>query len=148
METSPLKTFCGKKRLANRLALLKRGRPWITAKASKLMHWFASGNDVDPAKITPLLIQVKSEEQQALFRFARYTWSLPYSKGYGRRLKFLIIDDHNGKLIGLLELQSPPLDFSLRDSKFAYALGRKIVTCWAVLSGEQTGDSGPGLWEH
>ncbi len=52
----PSKDDLRQKHLANRLDLLKRGRPWITAKASKLMPWFASGNDVDPAEITPLLI--------------------------------------------------------------------------------------------
>jgi hypothetical protein len=39
------------KHLANRLELLKRDRPWLTAEASKLIHWFASGKDVDPATI-------------------------------------------------------------------------------------------------
>jgi len=114
------------KHLANRLELLGRDRPWIASKARKLLHWFARGSEVDPAEISPRLVQVETEEQSALFRLARYTWSLPYSKGYGRRLKFLIVDGHNGKLMGLLGLQSPPLDLSPRDSRFAYAPGRKV----------------------
>jgi hypothetical protein len=40
-------------------------------------------------------------------------------------LRFLIFDDHNGKLVGLVGLQSPPLDFPPRDRLFAYPMGRK-----------------------
>ena len=39
----------------------------------------------NPDAISPRLIQVVNTEQSDLFRLARYTWSLPYSRGYGRR---------------------------------------------------------------
>lgn len=115
-----------RKHAANRLEILQRDHQWIASKAPKLLRWFANGSDLDPDKISPRLMQVESNEDRNIFRLARYTWSLPYSKGYGRRLRFLIIDDHNGKLIGVLDLQSPPLDFSPRDRKFAFAPDRKV----------------------
>jgi hypothetical protein len=62
-----------------------------------------------------------------LFRLARYTWSLPYTKGYGRRLQFLIMDGANNKLIGILGMQSPPLSFPARDRLFTYPEGRKTA---------------------
>ncbi len=51
---TPSKNDLRQKHSANRLELLKRDRRWITAKASKLIHWFASGKDIHPAAITPL----------------------------------------------------------------------------------------------
>ena len=114
------------KHAANRLEILKRDHKWIARKAKKLLGWFASGSEVIPSEVNPCLVPVETREQQDLFRLARYTWSLPYSKGYGRRLKFLIIDHSNGKLIGVLGLQSPPLDLTPRDQKFTYASGRKV----------------------
>jgi hypothetical protein len=72
-----------------------------------------------------VLVEVKKKEEFELFRVARLTWSLPYSKGFGRRLTYLVIDEHNGKLIGILRLQSPPLSFPPRDKLFDYPNGRK-----------------------
>jgi hypothetical protein len=40
-------------------------------------------------------------------------------------LRFLVMDEANSKLIGLLALQSPPLSFPARDRLFQYPPGRK-----------------------
>lgn len=71
------------------------------------------------------MVEVTTEQQHNLFRVARLLWSIPFSKGYGRRLRFLIIDRANQKLIGLLALQSPPLSFPARDRLFRYPPGKK-----------------------
>ena len=90
-------------------------------------HFFANGADLNPDAISPRLIQVVNTEQQDLFRLARYTWSLPYSRGYGRRLRFLIVDAGNDNAVmAILGLQSPPIDFPLRDQKIDYPPGRKV----------------------
>lgn len=91
----------------------------------KYLPFFADGHEVIPEHIDPALVEVTTEQQHNLFRVARLLWSLPFSKGYGRRLRFLIMDRANGKLIGLLALQSPPLSFSARDRLFRYPPGRK-----------------------
>ena len=122
----PSKNDLRQKHAANRLEILQRDYSWISRNADKLLGWFACGSEVVPTEISPCLVLVETREQQDLFRFARYTWSLPYSKGYGRRLKFLIIDHSNGKLMGVLGLQSPPLDLSPRDRRFTFASGRKV----------------------
>jgi hypothetical protein len=114
------------KHQTNRLEILRRDQGWIASRAPGLLHWFASGEDIAPQEISPRLVEVESSEQKDLFRLARYTWSLPYSKGFGRRLRFLVVDDTNGKLMGVLGFQSPPLDLSPRDRKFSFAQGRKI----------------------
>ena len=90
-------------------------------------HFFANGADINPDAISPQLIQVDNTERSDLFRLARYTWSLPYSRGYGRRLRFLIVDAaHDNAVMAILGLQSPPIDFPLRDRKIDYPLGRKV----------------------
>lgn len=105
---------------------LELSQPWIKSNYPKYATYFANGAEVDPVQIRPALIEVREEWQADLFRLARLTWSLPFTKGYGRRLRFLILDKHNEKLIGILGLQSPPLDFPARDRLYSYPDGRKV----------------------
>jgi len=109
---------------ACRLELASR-QDWIRCNLPKYLPYFARGDEVLPEQIRPVLREVTEKWQHELFRIARLTWSLPFSKGYGRRLRFLIMDGHNGKLIGILALQSPPLSFPARDRLFHYPAGRK-----------------------
>ena len=100
---------------------------WIQDAWRKRQHLFVNGADLDPAQIKPKLVPVTNTETTDLFRLARYTWSLPYSKGYGRRLRFLVVDTgHGNTLMGVIGLQSPPIDFPLRDKKAAFPEGRKV----------------------
>ncbi len=98
---------------------------WLRRNLPKYLPFFADGSEVVPERITPMLVEVTTEQQHNIFRVARLLWSLPFSKGYGRRLRFLIMDRANSKLIGLLALQSPPLSFPARDRLFRYPPGRK-----------------------
>jgi hypothetical protein len=109
---------------ARRLELDRR-QGWLQRNLPRYLPHFADGKDIEPEQVKPALIEVKKNWQHELFRTARLTWSLPYSKGFGRRLRFLVMDEHNGKLIGILALQSPPLSFPARDRLFAYPKGRK-----------------------
>lgn len=104
---------------------LSNAQAWINYAWEKHKKSFAYGEEIDPKLISPKLIEVVTNDQKELFRLARYTWSLPYTKGYGRRLKFLLMDSTNEKLIGILGLQSPPLSFPGRDRLFSYPAGRK-----------------------
>ena len=108
-----------------RLTELARRQDWLRRNIPRYLPFFAEGNEVVPEKIEPVLVEVEEKWQHDLFRLARLTWSLPYSKGFGRRLRFLVIDAHNDKLIGILCLQSPPLSFPPRDKLFNYPEGRK-----------------------
>ena len=90
-------------------------------------HFFANGAEINPTAISPRMVPVVNTEQRDLFRLARYTWSLPYSRGYGRRLRFLIVDaGHDHAVMAILGLQSPPIDFPLRDQRVNYLPGRKV----------------------
>lgn len=83
-------------------------RAWLQRYLPRYLSYFAGGDEVIPERITPALVEVTHRHQQNLFRVARLLWSIPLSEGYGRRVRFLILDQANGKLIGLLSLQSPP----------------------------------------
>lgn len=98
---------------------------WLRRHLPTYLHFFADGDEVVPERIAPALVEVTTEQQHNLFRVARLLWSIPFSKGYGRRLRFLIIDQANNKLVGLLALQSPPLSFPARDHLFCYPAGKK-----------------------
>ncbi len=107
-------------------AELRKSQQWIHGHYQKYSKYFANGTDINPNKIKPFLIEVDDEYWGDLFRLARLTWSLPFTKGYGRRLRFILMDESNEKIIGILGLQSPPLDFPSRDRNYKYPEGRKI----------------------
>ncbi len=104
---------------------LKKGEEWINRFFPRYQRYFANGSDVNPAIIKPLLVRVTEEWHKDLFRLARYYWSIPYSFGFGRRLRYLIFDKSNDKLMGIFGLQSPPITFPVRDHLFTYPEGRK-----------------------
>lgn len=98
----------------------------MLARFKKLERWFRAGPEIDPARIDPYLQPVETREEEELWRVARACWSMPYSKGYGRRLRFLVIDRAHDALVGILGLQSPPADLKSRDDLFAYPPGQKL----------------------
>ncbi len=82
----------------------------------RLLEHFARGTEVDIDAIAPQLrLVTPGSEEELLFRYARLHWSVPVSAGYGRRLRFLVIDEHNGKLIGLIGLGDPIIRMGPRD---------------------------------
>ena len=109
-----------------RNAHLREAHAWIQNAWRKRSQWFANGDEIAPENIAPKLIPVETTEQQDLFRLARYTWSLPYSRGYGRRLRFLIVDEGHETLMGVLGLQSAPINFPPRDREVSYPENRKV----------------------
>jgi len=109
-----------------RLLEVERRQDWLKRVLPRYLPYFADGQEVKPDCIRPALVEICEKWQHELFRVARLTWSLPYSKGFGRRLRFLVMDEQNGKLIGILALQSPPLSFPARDRLFQYPEGRKV----------------------
>ena len=90
---------------------------FISQRAPQLLPYFASGRDLDPPAIRPRLERVYAGTWQSdLFRLATLTWSVPVSNGFGRRLRYLIWDAHNDKLLGLLAIGDPVFNLSVRDA--------------------------------
>jgi hypothetical protein len=83
--------------------------------------YFAAGMEIDPEQIRPRLETVEGCTWQSdLFRLASLTWSVPVSNGYGRRMRFLVWDDSNGKLLGLIGLTDPVFNLRARDTEIGW----------------------------
>src|SRR6185312_10384480 len=105
----------------HRAEKIREERPFIKAHAAELLKFFASGTEIDPSRIKPRLELVEADSVQSdLFRFASLTWSVPVSAGYGRRMRFLVWDDSNGKLMGLIALGDPVFNLGARDSSIGW----------------------------
>ena len=95
---------------------LAQNKKFIKENYDSLSVYFASGHDIDPSRISPVLQRVHADtEESRLFRLAALTWSVPVSNGFGRRIRYLVWDDHNGKLIGLIAIGDPVFNLSVRD---------------------------------
>ena len=100
----------------------------IGGKLQELMQHFANGEDVHPDAIDPELIPVRGAGLNSeLFRLATLLWSVPVSKGYGRRMRYLVRDRSNGKVIGVFGLTDPVFNLRARDR--LDRLGRSAATC-------------------
>lgn len=81
-----------------------------------LVERLAQTDEVHVKEIRPKLIEVQPRSlDELLFRFCALHWSVPVSSGYGRRLRFLVIDEQNNKLIGLIGLNDPVYALGDRD---------------------------------
>jgi uncharacterized protein DUF4338 len=112
----------------DRLAVSQR---FISERFSQLIKHFASGRDIDPTRISPVLQLISSDTWEGdLFRLASLTWSVPVSNGFGRRLRYLVWDNHNGKLIGIIAIGDPVFNLSVRDNLIkwdSHARGERLV---------------------
>jgi hypothetical protein len=100
----------------HRMEILKKERAFVLERGHDLVKNFATGRQVNPEAIDPELVAVSAETPESdLFRLATLLWSVPVSQGYGRRLRFLVRDRQNGKLIGLFALGDPVFNLKARD---------------------------------
>lgn len=97
--------------------LRERSKKNLASSEDKLLSSIADGSEIDPAHISPRLIEVKADSwEELLFRYAKLHWSIPVSAGYGRRIRFLVWDDFHDKLIGILGLSDPVFSLKPRDT--------------------------------
>ena len=110
-----------------REAALKQHCKWIAAKAEQLLPFLASGAELDVDQIRPRLEVIRGGSWQSdLFRFAGYYWSVPISEGYGRRLRFLVWDEHHSKLIGMFALGAAVFNLRARDEHIGWDHHRRM----------------------
>lgn len=93
---------------------IERARKGLERHEQDLLGRLARPSEIDLSRFAVKLIPVqRKSSDELLFRWAALHWSIPVSSGYGRRLRFLIEDQANQKLVGLIGLGDPV--FSLRD---------------------------------
>ena len=100
-----------------RREILDHNKSFITSYGDNLLRYFATGRQLDPERIVPELVEVKSDTLESrLFRLACLLWSVPVSQGFGRRLRFLVMDSQNDCLIGLFAIGDPVFNLTARDN--------------------------------
>lgn len=105
-----------------RTQVLRRERAFVKEAFPRLKEHFASGSDVTPDAISVRLQLVASDtEESELFRLASLTWGVPVTAGYGRRMRFLVWDKSNEKLVGLIGLSDPVFNLSTRDNAIGWS---------------------------
>jgi Domain of unknown function (DUF4338) len=89
----------------------------LARKEDKLLSWIANGDEVEPSRIRPTMVEVhRGSFEEQLFRYTSLHWAIPVSPGYGRRLRYVVIDAHVNKLIGLIGLGDPVFALAPRDA--------------------------------
>ncbi|WP_299927808.1 Druantia anti-phage system protein DruA [uncultured Pelagimonas sp.] len=102
--------------LLQRKEMLSKNTEFLNSKSESLIKFIANGNEIYPEKIQLRLEQISANTWQSdLFRFASLTWSVPVSNGFGRRIRYLVWDDYNGKLAGIFALGDPVYNSRTRE---------------------------------
>jgi len=117
-----------------RIERAKRER-WVVEKyGSSLINEFAVGKEIVPNEFSPILIQVESGSWESyVFRFATLLWSIPVSRGYGRRMRYLIKDESNGKLVGIFALGDPVFNLKKRDDHIGWNSNQRKERLYHVM---------------
>ena len=126
-----------------RQAELEEARHFIVSREADLLDYFANGSEVDPRAITPAVRPVSSNLDSQLFKFASLHWSVPVSQGYGRRNRFLIWDQSNGKLIGIFALTDPVFNLGVRDRLIGWTSSSDRNACTMSSTPAYSGPSIP-----
>lgn len=93
-------------------------RPALARHEDRLVRRLLDSRDLDVSRIRPSLrlIDTYKHQDAALWRWMSLHWSVPVSAGYGRRLRFLVVDEgHGDAVMGLIGLGDPVFAMSSRD---------------------------------
>ena len=92
----------------------------------------AKPSEIDLKKISPRIRAIETEQDRGIFNYASLTWSVPVSKGFGRRTYFLVEDDQNDKLIGIFALGDPVYNLGVRDKSIGWNQEQKAKRLYNV----------------
>jgi len=126
-----------------RLEKLKASEKLIKRWEDHFIQSLADVNEIDLEKINPVIRPVNSEQDRGLFNYASLTWSVPVSKGFGRRTYFLVEDQQNGKLIGIFALGDPVYNLSVRDNRIGWDQYQKANRLYNVFDAFVCGSIDP-----
>ena len=94
------------------------------------------GGAIDLGRVRPILIPItdKRSGDAALWRWCSLHWSIPISTGYGRRLRFLVVDQaHSSNVIGLIGLSDPVFALKARDSWIGWTADERAERLVSVM---------------
>ncbi len=88
--------------------------------------YFATPDEINIQEINPYLVAVVTEQQRRIWAYATTFWSIPVTTGFGRRVRFLVFDEYNDKLIGIVGLADPIIGLGVRDSFIGWGKDQKV----------------------
>jgi hypothetical protein len=106
------------------VALRERARGSLARHEDRFVIRLAHGPDIVPERIQPVLVPIVDRRsfEGLLWRWCSLHWSIPVSSGYGRRLRFLVVDrGHGDKVIGLIGLADPVFALGCRDAAIGWS---------------------------
>ena len=118
----------------SRIEKIQQNIDFVKYFRAKASNYVRESSEIEVGKIRPKLIMVKSgSEHEKFFRWWNMVWwSLPYSKSYGRQMRFLVWDEYHDCPMGIIGLQSPLLSWSVRDNYLGIKCGQRDY--WVNLS--------------
>ena len=131
--TYPDKESIRRMYLAERRQFLVERHDLLRRLERRALPFFAEGEDVSPPDIRPRVEMVETRLQAEIFRYACLLWSIPVSPGYGRRMRFLVFDESNEKLLGVLGLADPVYCLAVRDKWIGWADDAKRLRLWHAM---------------
>jgi hypothetical protein len=88
--------------------------------------YFATPDEINIQEINPYLVAVVTEQQRRIWAYATTFWSIPVTTGFGRRVRFLVFDEYNDKLIGIVGLTDPLIGLGIRDEFIGWDKDQKV----------------------
>jgi len=108
----------------SRIDYIMKNRDFIKSSYRKVTKFYANGSEISPKDIEPEVIEVDNKSIfSTIFRFSTLYWSIPVSRGFGRRMRFVIMDKLNWKVIGIIGLCSPVFNLAARDNWIGWTSG-------------------------
>lgn len=94
----------------------------LVDRESQFVSRLAIGDEICVQDIRPRLVPVTARTPETLiWRWVTLHWSIPTSTGYGRRLRYLVVDAaHGNALIGVIGLGDPVFALGARDSDIGW----------------------------
>ena len=95
----------------------KKAAARLAVREEAFVSRLAAGDEIAVERIVPRLVQVHRKTSDAdLWRWCALHWTVPVSNGYGRRLRFLVLDEaHDNKVMGVIGLADPVFAMRARD---------------------------------
>ena len=109
---------------AQKAARLKDAAQWIVRHEDVAIEHFADGSEIDPRRIDPVVVAVRTAAEADLFG-SRLSTGRCRLCGYGRRTRFLVFDRQNDKLIAVFSLGDPVISQSARDRAIGWDTGHR-----------------------
>ena len=109
-------------------ALREAARRALAPYEDRFISRLARGAEINPERIQPALIPIEDRRgfDALLWRWCSLHWSIPVSSGYGRRMRFLVVDrghgdKHGDTVIGLIGLADPVFALGCRDAAIGWS---------------------------